>query len=283
MEKFLIIIIIVLILYYLFKCWNMKVEHFADTPKEQSISGSDDTNSINTLAKIATQLMNGGLTIPGDITVTKNITTDSIKIKNKWMIGGTGGASGNDDWMRITDIDNKDYKGGLAAGRLYTADNTINGRNLFAEIDDLKNKLVESYKSVPVIINFNYNDNDHSIIDRTFVIPNKVYGQVSWWDRNAAPIRDRIAKLITSLGFDGKSSSRDPGGSNFTSYQNITLSVPIGKIVKIYGWQGEFKKFGSGYYQETLSFRPHFFWVATDEFADKLPDKLNLSTSEGLP
>jgi hypothetical protein len=115
----------------------MNIEHFADA-QNQSISGSDDKDSINTLAKIAKQLMDGGLTVPGDITVTKNITTDSIKIKNKWMIGGTGGASGNDEWIRITDIDNKEYSGGLAAGKLWTNDNTINGRNIFAEIDDLK-------------------------------------------------------------------------------------------------------------------------------------------------
>jgi hypothetical protein len=157
MNKYLIMILIILVIYYLIKCWNMKVENFTQAEQpivvEQSVTGVDNLNAINTLANIAKQLMDGGLTIPGNISVTKNVSTDSIKIKNKWLMGGTGGGSGDDEWIRITDINNKAYYGGLAAGKLWTGDNTINGRNIFTEIDDLKTTIQKMNESITNINN----------------------------------------------------------------------------------------------------------------------------------
>ena len=45
----------------------------------------------------------------------------------------------------------------------------------------------------------------------------------------------------------------------------------------MYGWTGEFKKFGPGYYQETLPFDPHVFWAGWAEFDG---DSKNFSISE---
>jgi hypothetical protein len=76
----------------------------------------------------------------------------AIKFKNKWMIGGSGGGSGDDEWVRMTGLDNKTYYGGFAAGKLFTADNTINGRNIFAELDDLKANAVRKNKDFTIAL-----------------------------------------------------------------------------------------------------------------------------------
>jgi len=52
---------------------EVKIEGFADSPV-QSLGGVDDANSINTLAQIARKLMDKGLTVPGDMSITGNTT-----------------------------------------------------------------------------------------------------------------------------------------------------------------------------------------------------------------
>ena len=119
MEKYLIIILIILVIYYLIKCWNIKVEYFADTSKpavqEQSITGSDDTNAINTLAKIAKQLMDGGLTVPGQMTVTNKVIVDQLVVNKDSTFTGIVNAS--------TDVNTK---GKLTVDGIITANTDIN-------------------------------------------------------------------------------------------------------------------------------------------------------------
>jgi len=169
------IIFMIFITYLLCNIYSDKIkESFAEA--EQSIGGVDDANAINTLAQLAKQLMAGGATVPGNLSVKGEIdatgslksagvttggitataitasgditTSGAIKIKNKWMLGGSGGGSGDDEWVRMTGLDNKTYYGGFAAGKLWTADNTINGRNIFAEIDALKASTIKHSETI---------------------------------------------------------------------------------------------------------------------------------------
>ena len=75
-------------------------------------------------------------------TTSNNLTAPVINLGGKFRLSGVGDSHANDDWLRLLGVDNKNYYGGLAAGKLFTADGTINGRNIFAEIDDLKNNVV---------------------------------------------------------------------------------------------------------------------------------------------
>jgi len=68
MEKYLIIIGILIGLYFIYKYNESLTENFADVPA-QSLGGVDDTNAINTLAQISKQLMAGGVTVPGNMTI----------------------------------------------------------------------------------------------------------------------------------------------------------------------------------------------------------------------
>ena len=94
MDIFKIIVLIFMILvtyqFYLLNC-NKTNEPFADT--QQSIGGVDDQNSINTLAQLAKQLMTGGATVPGNMTIkgelvasgsltSAGITTGGITTRN---------------------------------------------------------------------------------------------------------------------------------------------------------------------------------------------------------
>ena len=124
--------IIVIYQFYLLNCTTS--ESFSNA--EQSIGGVDDQNSINTLAQLARKLMEGGAKVPG------NLTADKLTLGTKFLMSGIGDGMANDDWLRMVNpADPTKYAGGFAAGKLWTADNTINGRNLFAEIDAIKARL----------------------------------------------------------------------------------------------------------------------------------------------
>ena len=81
----------------------------------------------------------------------KNITatdtkTDKIYLGKKWLISGVGDFYANDDWLRFSNSANTGYGGGIAATRLWTTDNTINGRNIFDELDALRRDVDASVK-----------------------------------------------------------------------------------------------------------------------------------------
>ena len=82
MEKYLLILVILFIGYYLFKCGTSnKVEGFADA---QTVNGVDESNAINTLAKIAKDILDGGgLKVAGNIQTEGDFTHIGPNKKNK--------------------------------------------------------------------------------------------------------------------------------------------------------------------------------------------------------
>lgn len=78
MEKYLFILIIAIICYYLYTCLNVK-ENFADVSITET-SAVDETNAINILAKIAADLQSGkGLRVLGDLNVDKSVKITGAK------------------------------------------------------------------------------------------------------------------------------------------------------------------------------------------------------------
>ena len=104
MEKYLVFIILVVLAYYLFNCWvENKINHILKT--KEGFAGTmgdvDDTQvmSINTLAKIATDLktgkglqtsdalnIKGTINTDGDITTKGKISADGVVTANKDLI-----------------------------------------------------------------------------------------------------------------------------------------------------------------------------------------------------
>lgn len=65
----------------------------------------------------------------GQVNVTGNLKTSTLQLGDKFKMSGVGDGQANDDWLRLTSMDGKTYKGGLAASRLYAQNETIlNGK-----------------------------------------------------------------------------------------------------------------------------------------------------------
>ena len=68
MEKYLVIFLVILLMYTVYQCWNLRTvttEGFAEVP-----TNVDTNNSIKTLAQLAADLQSGGgLKVPGDLNV----------------------------------------------------------------------------------------------------------------------------------------------------------------------------------------------------------------------
>jgi len=90
MEKYLIIIGILIGLYFIYKYNESLTENFADVPT-QNLGGVDDTNAINTLAQIAKQLMTGGVTVPGNINIKDGVLDIKAAGDSGYSASFTGG------------------------------------------------------------------------------------------------------------------------------------------------------------------------------------------------
>jgi len=101
MEKYLIIIVVFIGLYFLYtKCVQGENESFDnesitneslvnETFENVTLGSADDQNAINKLAQIATKLMEGGLTVPGNMNVSGNVgAREWIAVDNPINEGG---------------------------------------------------------------------------------------------------------------------------------------------------------------------------------------------------
>ena len=103
MEKYLVIILILVILYYLYSCLKTK-EGFADA---QTIDGVDEKNSINTLALIAKDILEGGgfkvksdLNVSGKTTLEKDVTINgTFNLLPKGVIVAWSGNAAPAGWL----------------------------------------------------------------------------------------------------------------------------------------------------------------------------------------
>ena len=75
MEKYIIILVILATIYFIQN--NLKTTEGFEATATQSVYGVDDLNAINTLAQISRQLMDKGLTVPGNMTVVGRINSTS--------------------------------------------------------------------------------------------------------------------------------------------------------------------------------------------------------------
>ena len=177
--KIFTIILLIIILCKLYLLELKDIERFNNA--EQSIGGVDDANSINTLAQLARKLIDGGATVPGNLTIkgelvssgsltsagitTGGITSDAITSKagitandivSNGLIkfGGAGatgfqwGNEGGNGWSCLRSLNGGDNSFCMHnthgnGTRLHPGgDVTVKGRNILAEIDDLKNNCV---------------------------------------------------------------------------------------------------------------------------------------------
>jgi hypothetical protein len=75
----------------------------------------------------------------GNVSVRGLTKTGKLQLGNKWLLSGEGDAHGNDDWLRLFNIQNTGYFGGFAAGRLWSLGGTVYGsdRRLKTDVTSL--------------------------------------------------------------------------------------------------------------------------------------------------
>lgn len=101
MEKYLVILIVLVLIYYLHRyCVQTEVEKFMKIKEgfgdAVTVDGVDDLNAINTLAKIAKDLQSGGVTMPGTLSLKGDLNvgdgnvewSNNIKIRGGTKEGG---------------------------------------------------------------------------------------------------------------------------------------------------------------------------------------------------
>jgi hypothetical protein len=53
--------------------------------------------------------------------------TGGLQLGDKFRLSGTGDKMGNDEWLRLTNLDSGAYSGGFAANKIWTSDLTVGG------------------------------------------------------------------------------------------------------------------------------------------------------------
>ena len=149
MEKYLILFIILIVLYYLHMCWidslvdaKIRKESFSNSAG----SGMDDSTAIQALGSIAKDLMSGGgLKVPGDSSL-----VGGLKVQGDTSFAGGLKVQGDTSVAGVANFA-KDIK--VADRNILAELNAINtrlkelsGRNIFAELDDLKANSVRKDK-----------------------------------------------------------------------------------------------------------------------------------------
>jgi hypothetical protein len=144
---------------------------------------------------------------------------------------------------------------------------------------------------IPCVVNI-CAQNWHEMLARMYEFPHKSCIMFLWNDGNAmsrmAWARERYKKVVKDLppDFELMNVRHCGGGADFRhpnnpGYNMITATVPPGRLVKIFGWEGkskdQFQLIGPGYTQIIVKFVPHAIWSGLDANKEDFPDKMNMS------
>lgn len=128
-----IFIFVIIIIYFIYQICNTTETFVSENETTQSINGIDDSNAINTLAQISKQLMTGGLTVPGDINISGNTTTDGDMIIRGNFGAGSIQTGGNSFVGGNSTVGGNSFVTG--------GDLIVRGRNILAELDRFNKEL----------------------------------------------------------------------------------------------------------------------------------------------
>jgi hypothetical protein len=125
---------------------------------------------------------------------------------------------------------------------------------------------------IPVIITF-CSETDYTLYDRTFSFTNE---SCVFYTLENDTIRQSMVKVrnrLKALNRPFWTCCRTAGTSaDYTYFNMLTLSIPTGRLVKIFSWEGDVQVFIEGYYETTLPFRPYVIWVGLINYESDIPD-----------
>jgi hypothetical protein len=169
MEKVYCILIFLIIIYLIYRDFlkEPKTENFENI----TLGNADDQNAINKLAQISSELMKGGLTVPGALTISGTLTGNglfsanngsrfvggrhyfkdeenkgSLRVGAAWGIPGIYSEQG--DCVIGAQSGTVIVGGGnrMVVNKIETNEILIGGRNILAEINDLRDNVVRKDK-----------------------------------------------------------------------------------------------------------------------------------------
>jgi len=282
--------------YYFCKKENFdSVEEFTaidDIRKAVRESYNADVDAIRNLSDIAKKLQAGGLSVPGTLTV-NNLNVDG-NINGKSMTGATI----TDIYNKITNSEKQLNENGKS---LKQFENSVNqfGKILQTEFVDLRNESRNSQHHIGILRNeFNEFVKSQKQLNESFELKklsvivtfigapeNKIYTLsqesvvlILWPSNLSKPLwDDRFNRIKNRL----QSMKEDPEKSIITTpdFRNVkfTLTIPKGKLVKIWTWGGMIKKLNSG----THNFEPmgvHYMWIGNEDNNHHFQDHFNYAS-----
>ncbi len=235
------------------------------------------------------------ITSPGRIHISTNsdrlylLPKDGVHITNDW--GGTGN-------LRVTGTTSVD--GALSAGSVNTggalsAGSLITGGALSAgsvstgsvniyNYGDVKTKLDELFRLMPVTINFVGQDTDHSYENRTLSFIQESVALMGWAHGGDSNYNHRIG-ILNQRGRDlGFGSSWARHMNNLRDCRTVTMNIPPGKMVKIWTWDDDAPRvFRAGIHSSqpvggSAGAGVHMIWVGNESRANDIPDSLRMAS-----
>ena len=251
---------------------SIRLKTKADDAKNVTLTNNDGNLQMGNPkgADLLNIKADGNVAIKQDLT-TGSLTSSTIKAPGPMKIESTA----------ITTTGSLTTAGGLTAGSL-TTPGDINGNIITGQHARILGNLhfngglffgnTNTSDYTPVVINF---APDHNM---TIVANQKSFICLTWGDGDAQNRRNKCVDRLKQFNLIG-SAICITGATDFREVKKLIISVPVGKLVKIFGNEGPasgFEKYGPGYHEITLTWRPHVIWAGDAVNAHHLPDYLEV-------
>jgi hypothetical protein len=255
---------------------TIRLKTKADDAKNINLTNNDGNLTMGNAkgADLLNIKADGNVAIKQDLT-TGSLTSSTIKAPGPMKIESTAitttGSLTTGALVAASLTTSGDVKGNIITGEHAR----INGNLHFNGGLFFNNMNTRDY--TPIVINFAPHHNMQLVVNhQSFVC-------LTWGDADALNRRDKcINRLKTFTLFEStiKLTGSVININDYREVRDLIISVPPGKLVKIFGNQGPssgFETLGPGYHQKTLSFRPHLIWAGFTENKHHFPDNLDVS------
>ena len=236
---------------------------------DQPIVSPDIVN--NNIAISGIKQSDAPRTIVNDVLIPKKTVIPSkyyagTVIDNKYVAGTYIYNPPTEEWRRTVSAQEFENKRNKSDRKIIPLDKT-NGDHYKRNEPDAHPRV-----DIPIIITF-CSETDYSLYNRTFSFPNESCVFYTFENDTVKTSMVKVRNRLKQLGRPFWLCCRTAGvNADYTYFNMLTLSIPTGKLVKIFSWQGDVQVFIEGYYETTLKFRPYVIWVGLINYESDIPD-----------
>jgi hypothetical protein len=281
---------------------TIRLKTKADDAKNITLTNNDGNLTMGNAkgADLLNIKADGNVAIKQDLT-TGSLTSSTIKAPGPMRIESTAitttGSLTTGNLAAGSLTTSGDITGGLIKGQnLRVATNIIFHGGLYCNYNNID---INTRDYTPVILTFDArvinSVNYFSTDDRIFVLQQQSIALCLWQEGD----NDRFWWINSRMNKQhGYADGNFPGGyyrycryayhkTGITTWRGIVVSVPAGKICKIYGAKGgggggELITLTPGYHQITLPWDPYLVWAGIADNVNHLPDNMNINAKTGF-